>query len=144
MGGGHGFYSNKYGLGVDNVLEFEVVTPSGEIVVANNISHQDLFWALRGGGGGTFGIVTKVTMKIYPHEMSNALLLTVAPGTSGLVGFVKGMTYLMSVMPGITDWGLTGHMLVQRFTFSRSMNAPGKELSEITKFIEPYRQIYGS
>jgi hypothetical protein len=140
MGGGHGFFSNRYGLGVDNVLEFEIVTPAGDIVIANDNLHQDLFWALRGGGGGTFGVVTKVTMKTYPHELSNAVLLTATPGTSGLDGFVKGMTYLMSVLPEMTDWGLTGHMLMQRFTFSGSMNAPGKEMKDIFGYLKPISQ----
>jgi hypothetical protein len=79
-------------------------------------------------------------MKTYPHEVSNAVLLTATPGTSGLDGFVKGMTYLMSVLPEMTDWGLTGHMLMQRFTFSGSMNAPGKEMKDIFGYLQPISQ----
>lgn len=47
-GGGHSPISAKYGLGVDNVLEMEVVTPGGDIVIANQYQHTDLFWAMRG------------------------------------------------------------------------------------------------
>ncbi|KAF7161722.1 hypothetical protein CNMCM5623_007209 [Aspergillus felis] len=50
--------------GVDNALEFSVVTASGDLVTANAYQNSDLFWALRGGGGGTFGVVTQVTI---PH-----------------------------------------------------------------------------
>jgi FAD/FMN-containing dehydrogenase len=47
-GAGHGLLSSKYGLGADQVLEMEVVTPDGEIITANECNYKDLFWALRG------------------------------------------------------------------------------------------------
>ncbi|KAF2806523.1 FAD-binding domain-containing protein [Mytilinidion resinicola] len=62
-GGGHSPISNIYGLGADQVYEVEMVTPAGEIVTANECQNTDLFWAVRGGGGGTFGVLTKVTVR---------------------------------------------------------------------------------
>lgn len=47
-GGGHGLLSARYGLATDQVLEMEVVTPSGDIVIANACQNKDLFWAMRG------------------------------------------------------------------------------------------------
>jgi FAD/FMN-containing dehydrogenase len=47
-GGGHALLAPRYGLGADQVLEMEVVTPKGEILVVNECKHTDLFWALRG------------------------------------------------------------------------------------------------
>jgi FAD/FMN-containing dehydrogenase len=44
----------------------DVVTPDGRFVTADEKNNVDLFWALRGGGGGTFGVVTSVTFKVYP------------------------------------------------------------------------------
>ncbi|KAJ6050362.1 CAZyme family AA7 [Penicillium canescens] len=64
-GGVSDFLSLHHGLAVDNVLEFEVVTASGELVLANSIQNPDLFWALRGGGGGTFGVVTRATVRVF-------------------------------------------------------------------------------
>lgn len=52
-------------MAADHVLGFEVVTPLGEFLSATATTNQDLFWALRGGGGGTFGVVTSVTVKAY-------------------------------------------------------------------------------
>ncbi|PLN80797.1 FAD-binding domain-containing protein [Aspergillus taichungensis] len=66
--------SPKLGLGVDLVQEFEVITAEGTIVIANAVQNQDLFWALRGGGGGTFGLVTSITMPVFgaiPAVISN-------------------------------------------------------------------------
>ena len=65
-GGGHSPISGKYGLAVDQVLEMEVVTPSGEIVTANECQNSDLFWAMRGGGGSTFGVLLTATVKTVP------------------------------------------------------------------------------
>ncbi|KAF9262746.1 FAD-binding domain-containing protein [Marasmius fiardii PR-910] len=62
QGGGHGLLSNTLGLGVDRALQFKVVTPRGEYLTANACQNQDLFFALRGGGGGTFGLVLESTI----------------------------------------------------------------------------------
>jgi FAD/FMN-containing dehydrogenase len=69
QGGGFGSFSKRFGTAAGNVLEVEVVTAGGEILLANEAEHDDLFWALRGGGGGTFGVVTKMTFRT--HEMPN-------------------------------------------------------------------------
>ncbi len=66
QGGGFGSFSKRYGTGAAGVLEMEVVTADGVVVVANSARDRDLFWALRGGGGGTFGIVTRVTLLSHP------------------------------------------------------------------------------
>jgi FAD/FMN-containing dehydrogenase len=71
QGGGFGSFSRRYGTAASNVLEAEVVTAAGEIIVANENLHPDLFWALRGGGGGTFGVVSRITMRTF--EMPRTL-----------------------------------------------------------------------
>ncbi|CAE6541703.1 unnamed protein product [Rhizoctonia solani] len=70
QGGGHSILSNTYGIGVDRVLQFRVVTPDGQARVANVCQNQDLFWALRGGGGGTFGVVLEATSEVVPNKVS--------------------------------------------------------------------------
>ncbi|TLS21201.1 uncharacterized protein PpBr36_10635 [Pyricularia pennisetigena] len=57
LGGGHGPFTGSKGLGADRVLQFAIVTPDGQLRVANACQNQDLFWALRGGGAGAFGVV---------------------------------------------------------------------------------------
>ena len=66
QGGGFGSWSKKYGIAAASLLEAEVVTADGKLRIANGCQDQDLFWALRGGGGGTFGIVTRVTLRTHP------------------------------------------------------------------------------
>jgi FAD/FMN-containing dehydrogenase len=64
LGGGFGSWSKAFGLAGASLLEAEVVTADGAIRIANACSNSDLFWALKGGGGG-FGVVTRVTLRTH-------------------------------------------------------------------------------
>lgn len=66
QGGGHSALSSVYGLAADNTLSFDVVLTSGRLVTASRSENQDLYWALSGGGGGTYGIVVSVTVRAHP------------------------------------------------------------------------------
>ncbi|OCL06761.1 FAD binding domain-containing protein [Glonium stellatum] len=66
LGGGISFFSGAYGWACDNVVNYEVVVASGEILNVNYTSYPDLYWALR-GGGNNFGIVTRFDMETYPQ-----------------------------------------------------------------------------
>ncbi|KAF2183999.1 FAD binding domain protein [Zopfia rhizophila CBS 207.26] len=77
-GGGHGWLTSSYGMGADNIFEVEIVTPSGDIVIANECQNTQLFWAVRGGGGGTFGVITRITMKAYPMPQTTQWLWNVS------------------------------------------------------------------
>ena len=68
MGGGEPVLLRYLGLGVDSILEYEIIIANGSILIANDTHNTDLFWALKGGGGGTFGIVTNITMKVVNYE----------------------------------------------------------------------------
>jgi FAD/FMN-containing dehydrogenase len=67
QGGGFGSYSKAYGTAAASLLEAEIVTADGETRIVNEARKPDLFWALKGGGGGTFGVVTRVTLAT--HEL---------------------------------------------------------------------------
>jgi FAD/FMN-containing dehydrogenase len=68
LGGGHGLITVKHGLAVDNILQARVVTPDGKLVTVNDQENTDLFWAIRGGGGGTFGVMIDLTIRAFPME----------------------------------------------------------------------------
>jgi len=74
QGGGFGSFSKHYGTAAASLLEAEVVTADGKIRIANACTNPDLFWALKGGGGGTFGVISKVTLKLHdlPEFFGNA------------------------------------------------------------------------
>jgi FAD binding domain/Berberine and berberine like len=63
--GGFGSFSKHYGLAAGGLLEAEVVTADGKIRVTNACTNPDLFWALKGGGGGSFGVVSKLTLRLH-------------------------------------------------------------------------------
>jgi FAD/FMN-containing dehydrogenase len=65
--GGFGSWSKQYGTAAANLLEAEVVTADGRIRVVNACNDPDLFWALKGGGGGSFGVITRLTLRT--HEL---------------------------------------------------------------------------
>ncbi|KAK7920117.1 hypothetical protein PG985_008139 [Apiospora marii] len=61
------YFPTVYGLGADRVVEFQIVTPDGVSRTASACENPDLFWALRGGGGGTFGVVLSATHRVEPR-----------------------------------------------------------------------------
>ena len=67
QGGGFGSFSKGFGSAAASLLEAEVVTADGKVRVVNQAREPDLFWALKGGGGGTFGVVTRLTLAT--HEL---------------------------------------------------------------------------
>ncbi|EGO02333.1 hypothetical protein SERLA73DRAFT_159274 [Serpula lacrymans var. lacrymans S7.3] len=82
QGGGHGLLAPVYGLAADNVLEIEIVTADSTIRIVNANQDPELFWAVRGGGAGSWGIVISVTIQVYPATAVAASILTIAPNIS--------------------------------------------------------------
>lgn len=66
QGGGWGHSARMFGLACDRLLEVEIVDAEGNLIVANKKCHPDLFWAVRGGGGGNFGVVTSLKYSLPP------------------------------------------------------------------------------
>ncbi len=65
QGGGFGPFSKTYGLAAASLIEAEIVTANGEVRIANACTNADLFWAIKGGGGGSFGVVTRMTLRTH-------------------------------------------------------------------------------
>ncbi|KAL7786986.1 FAD-binding domain-containing protein [Trichoderma ceciliae] len=112
-GGGHSILAPRYGLAADNVWEMEIVTPGGDIVVANEDQHQDLFWAMRGGGGSTFGVITSVTLKTHPSPkvLGVTFIIITDPKESFVFDLI---TYVTSQIPSLMSQGISGYNIVTR------------------------------
>ncbi|WP_267379828.1 FAD-binding oxidoreductase [Bacillus sp. GM_Baccil_2] len=89
LGGGHGILSRPLGLLVDHLLEVEMVDANGRIFHSNDYEHSDLFWALRGGGGGNFGICTAFRYRTHQVET---------------VGFAEVSWKLSDLKPVLQAW----------------------------------------
>jgi FAD/FMN-containing dehydrogenase len=121
QGGGHGPLSATYGLAADNVLEFEVVTTGGEHLVASPTQHRDLYWALSGGGDGTYGVVISVTVKAHPDGIVAGCSLTLnAPDLdpeafwSAVSLWYKHVLVLNEVQGLSVNWGVSAAQLTVR------------------------------
>ncbi|KAJ7186129.1 FAD-binding domain-containing protein [Mycena filopes] len=107
MGGGHSVLSPTLGLGVDRVLQIKIVTPDGQLRTANACQNIDLFWALRGGGGGTFGVVIESTHLLEQRFPLQVINMTFAPTTANLPEYF-GILVNNSVKWAEEGWG--GHI----------------------------------
>jgi FAD/FMN-containing dehydrogenase len=82
--GGFGTFSKRYGLAAAGLIEAEVVTADGTVRIANACTNPDLFWALKGGGGGSFGIVTRLTLRTRElPQFFGAMFVNVAAKSDG-------------------------------------------------------------
>lgn len=109
-GGGHGLATGVYGMGADNVIEAVIVTANGDILTANACQNEDIFWAIRGGGGGTFGVITSLTVNAYkmPSFAMTGLDILAKNGTSSK-DWYRLLARLHGDFPRLQNAGLHGY-----------------------------------
>ncbi|KAJ5532718.1 FAD binding domain protein [Penicillium frequentans] len=112
--GGHGLLSSHYGLASDQVYQVTFITADGRRLVANNKQNADIFWAVRGAGGGQFGVVTEFILKTHPVPKN---LITggfsfyqVSASKAGNISWAA-LAEVASSIPDIMDNGLTGTVI---------------------------------
>jgi hypothetical protein len=105
QGGGHGQLVSQFGLAADQVLEWEAVLADGTLVVASPFQNSDLYWALSGGGGGTYGVVISMTSKAYPELQTVSGNLSFSDTGISRTTFFAGVEMFTSLLPSIGDAG---------------------------------------
>ena len=127
--------SRKYGIGIDNVLNFELVLANGTFAYADACTNSDLFWALRGGGGGTWGVVTSVYYKLHAVEPVLEFTMEIQNIISTEVTVDKWIDKWVALSPNLDRrWGgyWTLHALILYFV--------GSEQDARSTFINDFEQ----
>jgi hypothetical protein len=143
QGGGHSPLSSLYGMAADHVLGFEIVTPTGEFMTANSSSNQDLFWALRGGGGGTFGIVTSVTIKAYPDIPVTTATWTLSSSGVGKDKFWAAVRAYFDFLIPHADAGIYSYFMIlpsgsDLMFVMQPLFAPNQTSTQLNTLLNPY------
>lgn len=141
QGGGHSALSSRYGLAADQVLEWEVVlASSGELVVARRDNeYADLYWALSGGGGGTFGVVWSMTAKAHPGHATSGLNVTFSNTNISQDTFYEAVKLYHSTLPGIVDAGAMSVWQFTNTTFALSpLTGPNIPVKQLEALVQPF------
>lgn len=109
LGGGMGWLRRKWGLSCDNLNSIEIVTAEGEILTASDNENDDLFWAVR-GGGGNFGVVTSFEFNLHPVGPEIYGALTIYPMEEAGSVLRKWRNYVLNAPDEVTCdamiWGM--------------------------------------
>ncbi|OAG00945.1 FAD-binding domain-containing protein [Paraphaeosphaeria sporulosa] len=154
QGAGHSSYASFYGLAADHVLQIRAVTADGRFVVADAQTNPDLFWAFRGGGGGTFGVVTSIVVRTFPltpiASTSISFSTISRPGLPGVSNesFWAGIQEYMNFSTPLCDNGGFGYNFIRHgsnsgatgLTFTSSLALPNRTLAELRSFTKPFLQ----
>ena len=141
QGGGHSLLSGKHGLSADNVLEWRVVTSSGDLVTATPDQNSDLYWALAGGGPGVWGVVISMTVKVYPEDgmISGAGVTFSLASAPNEDTFWKGVEVFHKFLPAWLDQGFAAPYVLALGMFSlQPLTLPGKNSNETRSVIAPF------
>ncbi|KAF2129146.1 FAD-binding domain-containing protein [Dothidotthia symphoricarpi CBS 119687] len=139
-GGGHGLLINTYGLGADNVLEWEVITADGQHLTASPTNNTDLYWALTGGGAGTYAAVLGVTIKLHAEGSVGAATLSFnATASRDNDSYVAALNEWWKFIPDLVDAGASPSFNFFRDGFRiHNTTAPNKTMDEMADIFRPY------
>lgn len=139
QGGGFGSWSKKFGTGAGNILEVEVVTANGGTVIANACQNQDLFWALRGGGGGTFGVVTRMTLRTHPLPSHFGFMFGKLSATSDAAYRELLAQFVTFYRERLANEAWGEQVGIGKNTLTLSMSFQGMSAEDAAKVWEPMR-----
>ncbi|KAL9049662.1 MAG: hypothetical protein Q9162_007104 [Coniocarpon cinnabarinum] len=138
QGGGHSLLASAHGLAADQTLSWTVVLSTGEHVTASRVENPDLYWALSGGGGGTYGVVTSLTAKAHPDGPVSGGNLTFSASGVNQDDFWNAVEIFHASVPAFTDAGAAAVWIVTKEGFSLSPFAgPDIPAQSIDQYLQP-------
>src|SRR5215469_7648342 len=137
--GGFGSYSKHYGTAAGSLLEAEVVTADGQIRIANSCTNADLFWALKGGGGGSFGVVSKMTLRTHelPEFFGTANFTVKAASDDAYRSLIRKFVGFYKDNLFNDHWGEQVHMNPDN-SLEVQMNAQGLDADQLKAVWKPF------
>lgn len=139
QGGGHSLLSSINGLSADNVLEWEVVTADGNELVATPSNSPDLYWALSGGGGGTYAIVISMTVKAHAEGLVSTAALSIASTDAGQDEYWSAIAAFHANLPVWVDEGAVApYTITDSLFYLQPLTFPGLDAQEVTTLIQPF------
>lgn len=139
QGGGHSPLASKYGLAADQTLEWEVIDGRGQFLRASRTENQDLYWALSGGGGGTYGVVWSLTSKVHEDIPVSAANLTFTNQGVSAERFYAAVGAYHESLASIVDAGVMSVAFYTNTSFAISpMTAPGVSKAQLAQLLQPY------
>ncbi|KAF9062601.1 hypothetical protein BDP27DRAFT_1368717 [Rhodocollybia butyracea] len=139
QGGGHSAISTNFGLSADNVLSCEVVTASGQLVNASAVENSDLFWAVRGGGGGTYGALVSMTVKAHPDAIFGGATLNFNTTDNSNDTFWAGIQAFHEALADMVD---SGTMVIYTFTNTSFQFIPLTAYNKTSAQVEEIMTLY--
>jgi hypothetical protein len=131
-------------MAADHVVAFQVVTADGRFVTASEESNSDLFWALRGGGGGTFGVVVSVIIRAHPKLNVVIAGWKLDASTNSVDAFWAGAKKFYDVFLDWADAGIYSFFIMGNtpspFLNMMFLFAPNHTTESYTKVVEPFFQ----
>ncbi len=137
--GGFGSFSKHYGLAAAGLLEAEMVTADGKVRIANPCTNPDLFWALKGGGGGSFGVVSKVTLRVreLPEFAGGAMFTVKASSDEAFRRLLHQFFELYRASLFNDHWGEQAHVNTNN-SLTISMVSHGLETAQAKQVWQPF------
>ncbi|MCJ1389766.1 hypothetical protein MMC18_002623 [Xylographa bjoerkii] len=140
--GGHSALSSNYSLGADQTLEWEVVTANGTLVTASYIQNTDLYWALSGGGGGTYGAVLSLTAKAHPDRPAGGAKLSFTSTAISEDTYWAAITAWHAGLPALVDSGtMTLYVIEADASSIEAVTAPSHSIASVTALLQPFTTI---
>ncbi|KAF7537125.1 hypothetical protein G7054_g3948 [Neopestalotiopsis clavispora] len=145
QGGGHSALSSIYGMAVDQVLEWEVVDGIGRVLTASPSQNPDMYWALSGGGGGTYGIVSSVIVKLLPDMPVTGAQLSFDLDPRRPSDFREAIRTYHRLVPDITMAGGMGIAQVTNDSFLLTpLTLPSGSQGDAEELLAPLLQLLES